>query len=536
MNADRLPDSPSSAIAALRTLACAASASEACACALEAIARGAGDAPAWIQHVLPGGVPRVVAARDVPDACCAAAERGLPWPAGTPAAPLAIAGDASAPAGSIAAALASAGVRGAWLVPVDWRGGERLGAIAWLGEPGAEAREWLRMVAAVLARVFERERATAGRRRLEQELAHAQRMQGVGGLAGAIAHDFNNMLTAMIGYMDLIAVGLPEGTEEQGYATLALEAAEQASDLTRRLLAFARRQPSPPKPEDLNAMLERLTPLVRRLMPENIPIATDLPGRPCWGLVDFGLAEQVVVNLALRARDVMPEGGTLRLALRQEAHAVTLEVSDDGPPLPDDERRYAFDAPDASLASPGTAALDLAIAARMVREGGGRIEALSGSDPGTVVRVHWPVAEPPAPPVAGRGGPPRGSERVLFVEDDPAVRSLGRAMLEKLGYEVIAAEGAEEALAALASGGRVHLLLADVVMPGMSGRELATRAASRSPGLRVLLTSGYAGDPGGPGLSDGHAFLPKPYSVDTLARRVRETLDAPPAEAGGASR
>jgi CheY-like chemotaxis protein len=346
----------------------------------------------------------------------------------------------------------------------------------------------------------------------------------------------------MIGYMDLVAAGLPPGTEEQGYLAQALDAAEQATDLTRQMLAFARRQPAPPTPQNLNGVLDRLAPLVRRLMPENVRFVAHAQADPAWVLADAGQIEQVIVNLALRARDAMPEGGVLTLSAINVsgtggAHdSVALEFVDTGDGLDDEALQRALEPFEGSGVSRGGAGLELAIAAALVRASGGLVEADSDPAGGTRVRALWPLTVPPGARPDAAGSVAGGRETVLFVEDDPSVRELAAAMLSRLGYSVLTAEGAEEALRRLAHHpGGVHLLIADLVLPGMSGRELALRARETKPGLRVLITSGYATSPGVTEVAGGLPFLPKPFTTEALARRVRETLDAPPATAGGAS-
>jgi two-component system, cell cycle sensor histidine kinase and response regulator CckA len=388
--------------------------------------------------------------------------------------------------------------------------------------------------------VLVRDRERMARLRLERELMAARRIENVGHLAGGVAHDFNNMLTAMIGYMDLVSAGLPAGAEEQGYLAQALDAAEQATDLTRQMLAFARRQPGPPIPQDLGALVDRLAPLARRLMPESVSLVAPHRADPAWVLVDAGQLEQVVVTLALRARDAMPDGGVLTLSTIEvpgEGDApdcVALEAVDTGAGPDIEALRRSLEAVEA----PGDDSRDLRSAgvATLVRASGGRIEADRDANGRTRLRALWPLADPPGGRADAGGGVQRGKETVLFVEDDPATRDLVVAMLARLGYDVHTAGGADEALLWLDKHpGRPHLLLADLVLPGMSGRELALRAREAWPGMRVLLTSGYAASPGATEVAGGLPFLPKPFTRDLLARRVRETLDAPPAGAGGAS-
>jgi PAS domain S-box-containing protein len=377
------------------------------------------------------------------------------------------------------------------------------------------------------------------RRDLEARLLHAHKMESIGRLAGGVAHDFNNMLTAMIGYMDLVAADLPPESEDHSYLTQALEAAEQASGLTRQLLAFARRQPVQPSPQDLNALLERMAPLLRRLVPEDIEIETRIDASPGWVLADAGQLEQVLVNLAFNARDAMPEGGLLTLATVREKNptveggeAVVLEVADTGVGIDAEVRDHLFEPFYTTKPDGHGSGLGLATVYGIVQTFGGRIEVLSAPGRGARFRVLLPPTEEPAGH-ASVNGAARGHETVLLVEDDASVRGLVIAMLGRLGYEVLAAERAEDALELLAQhAGDVDLLIADIIMPGMSGREMATRAQAARPHLRVLLTSGHAAPSSGPQLAAGFAFMPKPFSIETLAVRVREALASGPDQAG----
>ncbi len=377
------------------------------------------------------------------------------------------------------------------------------------------------------------------RRELEARLLHAHKMESVGRLAGGVAHDFNNLLTAMIGYVDLAAASLPEGGEEHGYLVQALEAAEQASGLTRQLLAFARRQPVRPSALDANALLERMEPLLRRLVPGDIEIVTRTGARPAWVLADAGQLEQVLVNLAFHARDAMPGGGRLTVATSREpsatlagGEAVVLEVADTGAGLDAETQAHLFEPFYPTRPGGIGAGLGLATVYGIVQQFGGAMEVVSAPGEGARIRVLLPPTPAPAGAAAPNGAPP-GHETVLLVEDDPSVRGLVVAMLGRLGYVVLAAERAEDALALLSEHrGDVDLLIADIVMPGMSGRELATRAQAARPHLRVLLTSGHAATGAGPHLAAGFAFMPKPFSIETLALRVRAALAGPVDQAG----
>ena len=311
-----------------------------------------------------------------------------------------------------------------------------------------------------------------------------------------------------------------------------------ATVLTRQMLAFARRQPAPPTPQDLGGVLGRMAPLVRRLLPETVEVNIDATTPGCWIVADPGQIEQVIVNLAFRARDAMASGGVLTISTRLAEEPggevrVALDASDTGAVLDEESLLNATEPFRGPPAEGGGDGMALAIAAALVRDSGGRVEAESDSRNGTRVRALWPLAKAPGSAPSAAGERPGGHETLLFVEDDAPIRGLATALLSRLGYHVIAAEHADEAMQRLAEyAGEVHLLVADLVMPGISGRDLALRAQAMRPGLRVLLTSGYASASGIAEVAGGFSFMPKPFTSDTLARRVRETLDAPPVLSG----
>jgi len=365
------------------------------------------------------------------------------------------------------------------------------------------------------------------RRQLESQLLHAQKMEGLGRLAGGVAHDFNNLLTAVIGYLDLLALNAAPSSEESGFVRQALEAADQAADLTRQLLTFARRQPVQLVPQNLNALIERMAPLLRRLMPANVDILTQLAGTPCWTRADAGQLEQVLVNLVFNARDAMPEGGRLLLATLREAGGVRLVVEDSGVGMDAETRAQVFE-PFFTTKDVGRGSgLGLATVYGVVQQCGGNVSVESEPGRGARFTVWLPAAEPPAGegPAPVEAVAPRGAETVLVVEDDPAVRGLMGAMLARLGYDVLAAGDARGALeVAEAHAGPLHLLLTDIVMPGMSGRALARRLKAVRPELCVLLMSGNALP--GPAGEPGAMLMAKPFSMELVARRVREALDA----------
>jgi len=379
------------------------------------------------------------------------------------------------------------------------------------------------------------------RRRIEEHMLHMHKMESVGRLAGGVAHDFNNMLTTIIGYLDLAVASLPAGSEERDYLVQALDAADQAAGLTGQLLTFARLQPVSPTHQDLNQLLERMTPLLRHLVPESVAIVVRRSPQPCGVLADPSQLEQVLVQLVLNARDAMPEGGTLTLgaapepepAAGERAMAV-LEVSDTGVGMDEETRAHAFEPFYTTKAERPGAGLGLATVYGIVQQCGGQATVTSAPGRGATFRVLLPSAEPaePGAALAPSPGLPRGTETVLLVEDDAAVRALIQAMLSRLGYTVLAEARAEEALPRLERHeGRVDLLIADIVMPGMSGRDLAVRAQALRPGLRVLLVSGYSSTT--TAAAGPFAFLAKPFSIEALAGTVRAALADPARPTGG---
>ncbi len=383
-------------------------------------------------------------------------------------------------------------------------------------------------------------------RHLEEQLRQSQKMEAVGQLAGGIAHDFNNLLTAILGSTQLLLQNMPPGDPRREDAEEVRHAGLRAAELTRQLLAFSRRQVLAPKVLELNAVVANMDRMLRRLLGEDIELVTSLD--PGAGAVnaDPGQLEQVLLNLAVNARDAMPGGGrlsieTARLQLHEEhierrhrlppGDYACLIVTDTGVGMDDATQAHLFEPFFTTKEVGKGTGLGLATVYGIVKQSGGYIWVYSEPRRGTTVKVYLPrvpgAAEAPAatpPPKAVKGG----HETVLLVEDAAPVRTLARRSLEACGYRVLdAADGpsALELSARHAAG--IELLVTDVVMPGMSGRELAERLAPERPGMKVLYTSGYTDDAmvRQGVLNAGVAFLQKPFVPDTLARKVREVLD-----------
>lgn len=385
------------------------------------------------------------------------------------------------------------------------------------------------------------------RKLLEAQFLQAQKMESVGRLAGGIAHDFNNLLTVILGTVDLAQTNRTE--DDPLYADLQelRKAGELAAGLTRQLLAFSRSQILQPKVLSLNALLPDMLAMFQRLLGEDINVAF-VPGIDLdFVRVDRGQIEQVLINLAVNARDAMPRGGTLTIETRNvtldEAYAaghptarlgphVQLLVRDTGIGMDEATRLQAFE-PFFTTKNPGKGTgLGLSTVFGIVKQSGGTIWVQSEPGQGSCFSIDLPRAE--GPPTTTEDVPPltvsRGSETILVVEDENALRSLARRFLEGAGYKVLDAANGEEALACLErQDAPVHLVLTDLVMPGMGGRELAKRLSARLPGLKIVFTSGYTDEAiQHQGVfDDGSHFLAKPYTVAGLRAKVREILDLP---------
>jgi CheY-like chemotaxis protein/two-component sensor histidine kinase len=357
-------------------------------------------------------------------------------------------------------------------------------------------------------------------------------MEAVGRLAGGIAHDFNNLLTAISGYSEFLIDGL-EDERLRRHADEIRKAAARAAALTGQLLAFSRRQVLQPRVLDLNAVVSDMDMMLRRLIGEDVELVTLLD--PYVGRVqaDPTQVEQVIVNLAVNARDAMPNGGSVTIETadvdNDDGRYVELRLTDTGIGMTDNERQQLFD-PFFTTKEGGTG-LGLATVYGIVEQSGGTIEVDSAPGMGSSFRIWLPRAEAPgeAPaPAPEVVTPQSGDETILLVEDETVVRQLVAEILESTGYTVMQAGDGPSALELLRRhAGTLHLLVTDVVMPGMSGPEVAQAVASMRPGTQVLYTSGYTDSQIGHHgvLEPGIAFLQKPFSADDLTSKVRSMLD-----------
>lgn len=382
-------------------------------------------------------------------------------------------------------------------------------------------------------------------RKLEGRLRQAQKMEAVGRLAGGIAHDFNNLLTAILGRTEMLTRGLPEGVAWREEIVQIQKAAVRGAALVRRLLTFSRKEVISPKILDVNDVVTEAERMLRPLIGEDITLALTL--HPGLGRVkaDPVLLEEALLNLVINARDAMPKGGKLTIETKNvvlngthssqpswapAGQYVLLAVSDTGTGIDRNARPHLFEPFFTTKEAAGGTGLGLSSVYGIVRQSGGHIRVYSEPGHGSTFKIYLPVVYGVGEPrVLGEDHPPpTGTETVLLVEDEASVREAVGWILESLGYKVLkASNGAEAIQIARLHNGEIHLLFTDVVMPGMSGRELAERLQARLPTLRVVYTSGYTDDAivRHGILHEDSAFLHKPFSRATLAQKVRDVLD-----------
>jgi two-component system, cell cycle sensor histidine kinase and response regulator CckA len=377
------------------------------------------------------------------------------------------------------------------------------------------------------------------RLQLEEQAAHAQKMDAVGRLAGGVAGDFNNVLTVITGYAELLRAETPPSNFARRFVDEIIYAGERAASLTRHLLAFSRGTSAQPRVLDLNTLITGMEPMLRRLLGQNIEFIL-LEGAGLGRVkADPAQMEQVIVNLATNARDAMPNGGKLVIetanAEIEEATAknlgvkpgpyIMVAVSDTGVGMDNETRSRLFE-PFFTTKTPGKGSgLGLATAYGIIKQGDGHVTVYSQPNCGTIFEIYLPrVKEPVTEPVRPRSA--RGSETILLVDDEEGVRKLVYAVLKSNGYDVVEANNGAAALAAYEKNGhKVDMVLTDVVMPQMNGFELGKHLTAKVPGLKILYMSGYRDNAAGAGETP-RAFLHKPFTPDVLLSKVREVLDA----------
>jgi len=382
---------------------------------------------------------------------------------------------------------------------------------------------------------------------LEERLRQSQKMEAVGRLAGGVAHDFNNLLTVILGYSQILAEGVPSGSRLADSTAQIKSAADRASGITRQLLAFSRKTVMTPRVVNLNDIMLNLDSLLRRLIGEDIEVLT-VPANDLGSVTaDPGQIEQVIMNLALNARDAMPHGGKLTLETSNEqldesyaqrhqptvaGRYVMLAVTDTGHGMSPETQARIFEPFYTTKEVGKGTGLGLSMVYGIVKQSGGYIWVYSEPDRGTTFKIYLPRVDQPAETTGLENrsrSVQRGTETILLVEDDPQLRQLSSSVLAHCGYKVLTANGPEEGLAICRENHRdIRLLVTDVVMPRMNGRQLAEQIVQVAPNVKVLYISGYTSNAiVHYGVLDaGLWFLPKPFTLSALVAKVREVLDS----------
>lgn len=393
------------------------------------------------------------------------------------------------------------------------------------------------------------------RTRIENALRQSQKMEAVGQLTGGIAHDFNNMLTTVIGPLEVLEARLGESDPRiKRCISMAQEGARRAAELTKRLLAFSRKQPLQPVQVDANALIVGMSDLITRSLGSSIRLETVQHADLWWTKVDPNQLENVILNLAVNARDAMPHGGRLRIQTENydggedtegAAHDlpagqyIAIEVSDTGTGMTPEVLAKAFDPFFTTKAVGQGTGLGLSQVYGFVAQSTGHIKLASDPGRGTTVRIYLPrltqVEDLPVPAPSPSPSTEVRQELVLVVDDEPAVLEFSSTALAELGYRILTADSAATALKILQARQDIDLLFTDVVMPETSGHQLAQAAKALHPQLKVLYTSGYTRDEvmQDGALDQGIHLLAKPYSIDEMAKRVRLVIEEPAASHAG---
>jgi signal transduction histidine kinase/CheY-like chemotaxis protein len=398
----------------------------------------------------------------------------------------------------------------------------------------------------IAADITDQKQAEAALIASEEQLRQSQKLESIGILAGGLAHDFNNMLTAINGYSELIIRKLPVDDPIRKQVEEIRKAGERSAELTRQLLAFSRRQILQPTMLDLNGVVTDTSSMLKRLLGEDITITTKLT-HDLWKIkADQGQLTQVVMNLMINSRDAMPDGGAITIETanveldREHSRThpsstpgpyIMLRITDTGVGMDDETRQRVFEPFFTTKPVGRGTGLGLSTVYGIVKQSGGNIWVDSEPGKGATFTIYLPQAADEAQRTRAdseQSQPHSGSEKVLLVEDEASVRGLAREILEACGYEVFEASNGHEAFDRFERECvEIDLLITDIVMPGMSGRELSEKVASRCPHIKVLFTSGYTDDAIiRHGIVDqGKNFLQKPFTFDGLARKVRAVLD-----------
>ncbi|MHB1370844.1 MAG: ATP-binding protein, partial [Pseudomonadaceae bacterium] len=382
----------------------------------------------------------------------------------------------------------------------------------------------------------------------EEALRHAQKMEAIGQLTGGLAHDFNNMLTGVLGALDLIQRRVNNGNSADlhRYIDAAMTSANRAAALTHRLLAFARRQSLDPKPVDVNQLVVSMEDMLRRTIGEHIRLHTQLQADAWLAYTDAHQLENALLNLVINARDAMPSGGDLQVRTRcvqidsaqpngpEPGDYVVLSIADSGAGMSAEVIAKAFDPFFTTKPIGQGTGLGLSMVYGFAKQTGGHVHIDSTPGEGTRITLYLPrnhsaLAEAAGAPEPSEVPQAQNGETVLVVEDEAAVRMLVVEVLQELGYQVLEAVDAGSALPYLHGSERLDLLLSDFGLPGLNGRQLMEAAHQHRPGLKVLFITGYVPDNEARSdfLGPGTDMLAKPFSIDMLATRIRQLLDGP---------
>jgi two-component system, cell cycle sensor histidine kinase and response regulator CckA len=376
--------------------------------------------------------------------------------------------------------------------------------------------------------------ASAEPPRIDERLMQTQKLEAVGRLAGGIAHEFNNLLTTIIGSSELLSYRLGQDNELRAEVNGIRTATDRAATLVRRLLTFARKQAASPQVVDLREVVQGAERILTSALGEDVELTVQLADEPCTARVDVGQIEQVLLNLVINARDAMEGGGEVKVRVDRAGDQVRMDVADTGTGMTPEVLDRMFEPFFTTKQREYGSGLGLAIVYGIVRQSGGSVAADTVLGEGATFTIQLPFVEraagaelvPDEPPEESTV--PRGAETILVVEDDELVRGITVRALRALGYRILLAEDGEDALKVVEGhNGKIDLVVTDVAMPRMGGLELAERLTANNAGLKVLFVSGYSEDelPEPVGLAPNHAFLDKPFTASMLARKLREMLD-----------
>jgi len=447
-----------------------------------------------------------------------------------------------------------AGLRSCWSEPVFSSTGQLLGTFAVykrnVSTPSEDELQLIQQAAAFAGIAIERSKNAQEREQLENLLSQSQKMEAIGHLAGGVAHDFNNLLTPIIIYSDMLKRALPDDEKMHSKIDGIIKASHKARDLTQQLLSFGRKQVMQMQVQDLNEIVSSFFSIMRRTLRENIDITLQLAEQPSMVYADRSKIEQVLLNLAINAQDAIAENGSIVLETGQvliddeyarlhpgmkTGYFILLSVTDNGCGMSDETMRHIFEPFFTTKPVGHGTGLGLANVYGIVKQHNGYISALSKPEQGTTFKIFFPLTDE-QPGVAEKqlqngDDRPAGAETILLVEDNEMVRTMAVDLLEGFGYTLLVAEHPEKALEIVRTAARIDLVISDVVMPGMNGKQLFEQINTDRPEIdKVLYISGYTDNVivSNGVLEEGLHFLPKPFTADALIAKVMELLHPAP--------